>query len=1538
MSSNLGSLILQLSANTAQFQSDMGKAAYIAQQDAEKMRASLQRAADGISDQFKRIAEIVGAGFGIEKITEFTKSVVEAGLQIYDISLKTGISAKTLSSYSVAAAEAGTTTDVFANALSKMARSANDAAHGSEAQANAFKQLGVSVTDSFGHLKTADQLLNDVAVGLDKLQNGLGKTAIVTEVFGRGGAELIPLLSDLGEGVEAASLKAEKFGLAITDVQAKALKTFDVTITDAGLAIRGQFTQALIDALPSLQHATDQILDFVQNSEGIKTVVADGAAAVVLLANNLQAVATVLKDIAELVAVSLFLKLAEQAAIFTKGLYAAATAAVTLKTAVSAIIPLVASAQIGTAIGEWANQFNIVKQAGAGLVGVLVVGWDYIKGAAEIAFAAIRSAWDVVANAIRNSFASLIESIGTGLANIPGQGMAGAWLQSYADSLRATTDAAKPFTQTVKDIVAATNTQVAADKANISGLVDYYGTVQKGKTVLSSFSVTTSEAKEATDGFAKSAKNSTSALLEQAAAMDALDKLVTSLKGKAGDVFVQSGNNFINQMLALKDAAEKAAIAGGNVDEIIRKWQEGEEAAATALAKTNLKLSEQSDLLGKFVRDLTEQTALLGLTDRELAIAEAVKKVTDEYNRNVEAGKPVLQSLQDLQDGAAAAAGKFYDLSTAAKLNTEAAKGWQSIWATAANGVADTFAKVLVEGGSLFKGLKDLAKQTVEAIIAYFAKLAVINPILNSIFGGSLGFSLLPSMANAGGIGGGSLGTAGAGFDLFSPSSWLTAGKSLFSGFSDGASTLWGGSYTNPASSNFMGPPVEGQTGFQFGGLGQALSAAGALFAGYNEFKAAGGGVGGVVGGATYAAGTYALGAGITSVAAGTGFAAGVSGAFAAIPVVGWIALAAMIVDKFSGGKLFGTAGQVVGGNQTTTVTGTGIDVNTNYTTKGQRALFGGAYWKEHSTATDPATLKAADDFFTALKTGTEAFAKSLGATLTDIVGGTFETMFDKNGKVTGTTDTVLGVTRKGETQQQFSERLQADSFLAVLDKMGLGASEFVSGMQDDADKLFAAVQDFAQATTAAVTDLGNGFHFLALKTDATVVDVIKFTEAQEKAGETLSQAYARLAQAQTQYNQFVAQFKPVSTYVDPFEAAFSQVYHAMLQNIDAANQLAIAAGATGAAQQDLTNIQQYAANQMAALTAQLEQSAQSLAFSLGLTIQGSLDQVNQAIAALQGNASDAASATDATSKSVHQLGNVMHDTATKASDAINLLLGNLSPLNDQQKLQIALQGLKAGTVTQDQVLTIGRNLYASSEAYNNLFAQVQQYGGKAGQVGPPGTFKGGPAPIITSGANASVIAASTLSDADAQKLKDLIAERDALQASQTLQQYQTLASQIAEIATAKGEDFKTVLSEMGIQQAALEKGLGLQSDQALQDYITTIQKQQDSANENTQSIVDAINMLPRAISDALQGKLDTTNKAVGLKPVPAPAPVPGAPPDPGTGSGATPPRGVNPPSGSRTYLSADEVTNAVITGVTRVVAPLVAQQRNNIRPVVLAR
>lgn len=971
---------------------------------------------------------------------------------------------------------------------------------------------------------------------------------------------------------------------------------------------------------------------------------------------------------------------------------------------------------------------------------------------------------------------------------------------------------------------------------------------------------------------------------ESGDALLTLQAVVDKLSSGFGSPYKKALDEYNGSLIKLQQEAQAAAIKGADVDAVIKLWQEGEQDLKNRLDETNAAIARRQDILGQLHTKLEDETRLLGLNaiqrKAEQAVIEAETKARDLYNQKLRESPNLTQAeiaaikedvhAHELQDAA---------IERTKKVQQE----WQQIAVSGFDSVGNSIAQFATGGIKTWhdfgQSLIGDAKQFIAAIIEQFLKLAVFNNIINGLFHLNGTGNELATFGNLLG-GGGGVGAASAGGSspmasgLFSPSSWTSAGQNMFSGFQsamNGAGNLWSSAtgaytYTSPimtgpsaglagegsAGANaFAGAQAGGSFGAPaYGGygsaLGQGLGIAGGVVAGYNEFKAAGGGAAGIAGGVAYGVGTYFAGAAVTAglgAAAAGGLSAGLAAGMAAIPVVGWIALAAMAINLISGGKLFGTsANKFVSGVSTETITATGADVDTKATYKGQRALFGGSYYKTRDIAVSAEAEKGADDFFAALKKGQGEFVAFFGDTLkdqVDIVGGSFATTFDKNGKATGTTDTVLGVTRK-ETDQQFAERLQADSYLAVLDKMGIGASAFVAGLQDDADKLFAGVQDLASVAQNAFTNIGKGFTFMALGADAALPEVMKFVIGLNQGGETLSQTYQRLMQAQAQYDQLVAQFKPTATYVDPFEASLSNLYHQMLSAQDQANALAIAAGADGASLTDLANISKAFAGQMAQAVIQLESSAQQLAFSLGLTLFGSLDQVNGEIARLTG-------ANTAATSSISNFGNAITETAQKADAALNLMLGNLSPLNDQQKLQLALQGLRAGTVSADQVLSIGRSLYASSQAYTDLFNQVMPYAGQ--QAAGGGSYVGGSSTSTTDHTQ-------LLSQADQEKLAALMKERDSLQAAQTLQQYQTLARQIEEIAQAKGETFDQVIKEMGIDQAALEKGLSIKSDADFAAYMDQMKKQLDSAGENTTSIVTAINSGTQQLVLAITGKL----------------------------------------------------------------------------------
>lgn len=269
----------------------------------------------------------------------------------------------------------------------------------------------------------------------------------------------------------------------------------------------------------------------------------------------------------------------------------------------------------------------------------------------------------------------------------------------------------------------------------------------------------------------------------------------------------------------------------------------------------------------------------------------------------------------------------------------------------------------------------------------------------------------------------------------------------------------------------------------------------------------------------------------------------------------------------------------------------------------------------------------------------------------------------------------------------------------------------------------------------------------------------------------------------------------------------------------DSAAALIQALQRAGATTQQLQQIQDAAVNRMKALIEELRSAARAEAFDLHLTnTGGSLDQVNAEIQELQGIASSAAG-------SVQGFGSAMTDAANRASDAINLLIGDKSPLNDLEKLEVARGGLIQGTVTQEQFLEIARRLFGSTKQYETEFAFAQRYPGRTNDSGGGGGSSASPG----------------LTAEQSQRLSDLLEQQKQLQAADTLARYRDVAQQYAQLAQADRISFIDELKADNIDLQKFAEGLGLDGEEALKAYGENLQKQLDAQGEGTQSIVDAI-------------------------------------------------------------------------------------------------
>lgn len=208
----------------------------------------LTGAAAGLSGALGSLAPLLS----VAGLAGMVKGSIAAGDAIYDLSQRTGVSVEALARFKKAAATSGTDLEGVSKGLVKLSKAMLDAATGGKASAASFQALGIDVKNADGSLKSADQVMLEVANRFKAMPDGVAKTALALRLFGKSGAELIPMLNMGGEAIdrmkvkmtEAFAQKADEYSdkLAILSGKVGALGA-DLTI--ALLPALNQITDAL---------------------------------------------------------------------------------------------------------------------------------------------------------------------------------------------------------------------------------------------------------------------------------------------------------------------------------------------------------------------------------------------------------------------------------------------------------------------------------------------------------------------------------------------------------------------------------------------------------------------------------------------------------------------------------------------------------------------------------------------------------------------------------------------------------------------------------------------------------------------------------------------------------------------------------------------------------------------------------------------------------------------------------------------------------------------------------------------------------------------------------------------------------------------------------------------------------------------------------------------------------------------------------------------------------------------------------------------
>ncbi len=170
-----------------------------------------------VMGEFSELLPVISIGAAVAGVVELGKGALDSAVSIGKLAQETGASAGTLSVLVMAAHDVGVSQDEMGQALVRLARNQEQASTGNVKAKKAFDDLGISMADIKS--KNPADLFVEIAQKLQGMPDGATKTAAAMQLFGRSGAQLIPVLNEIGasNGFELAKEKAQAFGLYLSD-------------------------------------------------------------------------------------------------------------------------------------------------------------------------------------------------------------------------------------------------------------------------------------------------------------------------------------------------------------------------------------------------------------------------------------------------------------------------------------------------------------------------------------------------------------------------------------------------------------------------------------------------------------------------------------------------------------------------------------------------------------------------------------------------------------------------------------------------------------------------------------------------------------------------------------------------------------------------------------------------------------------------------------------------------------------------------------------------------------------------------------------------------------------------------------------------------------------------------------------------------------------------------------------------------------------------------------------------------------------------
>lgn len=201
-------------------------------------------------------------------IYNMSKSAADYAGGMMDMSRITGVGFEKIQELSYAAKMSGIEADKLKTAFVKLNKVVTEAAGGNETYLQTFRNLGISLKDAAGNMRKPDEIFEDIADLFSKSEDSATKTAMAYTLFGKSGADLIPMLNDGKEGLAAWYKQARESGGVLGEELGKSAETAGDNLEALTKKLQGTTLQLGAKLLPVMT-------EFVGKMDAILTKVLD---------------------------------------------------------------------------------------------------------------------------------------------------------------------------------------------------------------------------------------------------------------------------------------------------------------------------------------------------------------------------------------------------------------------------------------------------------------------------------------------------------------------------------------------------------------------------------------------------------------------------------------------------------------------------------------------------------------------------------------------------------------------------------------------------------------------------------------------------------------------------------------------------------------------------------------------------------------------------------------------------------------------------------------------------------------------------------------------------------------------------------------------------------------------------------------------------------------------------------------------------------------------------------------------------------------